>query len=122
MRILVASPLGKVIAPTLIRELSDPVVTVAVDRREVQNAITATYRFDVVIADPVWNNPALEFSFGGLDVVNMLAARIGSRARTMYRRARPSAVRPHRTPRTTDPTARIPHCRTTIGNRSRIGR
>ncbi|WP_330251683.1 response regulator [Nocardia sp. NBC_00565] len=74
MRILVASPLGKVIAPTLIRELSDPVVTVAVDRREVQNAITATYRFDVVIADLVWNNPALEFSFDGLDVVNMLAA------------------------------------------------
>ncbi|WP_043725573.1 response regulator [Nocardia asiatica] len=73
MRILVASPLGKVIAPALTQALQDAVVIVAPDRRSVQEAITATFVFDVVVADLVWNNPALEFSFDGLDVVNMLA-------------------------------------------------
>ncbi|WP_024802831.1 hypothetical protein [Nocardia sp. BMG51109] len=73
MRVLVASPLGRVVAPSLERELIDPVITVAADKRQVREAVTGGYRFDVVIADLVWNDPELEFSFDGLDVVDMLA-------------------------------------------------
>jgi hypothetical protein len=72
MRVLVGSPLGKVIAPTLSRELINSVVTVAVDRDDVRRAVTGTFRYDVVIVDLIWNNPILEFSFDGFDVVDML--------------------------------------------------
>lgn len=72
MRILVASPLGSVIAPTLSQEFPDSTVTVAIDSVGVVNAITGKYRFDVVISDLVWNNPELEFTFDGLDVLDIL--------------------------------------------------
>lgn len=74
MRILVASPLGMVIEPTLSRSFEGADVTVALDRLGVHNAIEENRRFDVVIADLVWSDPRLEFSFDGLDVVDMVHA------------------------------------------------
>lgn len=72
MRILVASPLGKIVAPTLAQAFKSSTVAVAVDRESVRQLVAAKYRYDVVVADLIWNNPGLEFSFDGLDVVNLL--------------------------------------------------
>ncbi|WP_067538705.1 hypothetical protein [Nocardia crassostreae] len=72
-RILVASPLGKIIAPTLDESPTIAKVVVATDRKQVHDAITDTVRFDVVVADLIWNKPHLEYTFDGLDVVDMLA-------------------------------------------------
>ncbi len=72
MRILVASPLGKIVAPTLAQAFRSSTVAVAVDRQAVQQLVATKYRYDVVVADLIWNNPGLEFSFDGLDVVNLL--------------------------------------------------
>ncbi|WP_280362027.1 response regulator [Nocardia wallacei] len=72
MRILVASPLGKIVAPTLAQAFKSSTVAVAVDRESVRQLVTTKYRYDVVVADLIWNNPDLEFSFDGLDVVNLL--------------------------------------------------
>ncbi|MCC3313686.1 hypothetical protein [Nocardia africana] len=72
MRVLVASPLGHMVEPTLAERIPKSAITVAVDRFSVQQAVTSTYRFDVVIVDLVWNHPELEFCFDGLDVVDML--------------------------------------------------
>lgn len=74
MRILVASPLGMVIEPTLSRSFEGSEVTVALDQLGVQNAIEENLRFDVVIADLIWSDPRLEFRFDGLDVVDMVHA------------------------------------------------
>jgi hypothetical protein len=71
-RILVASPLGRIVVPQLISVFPDGMVRVAVDRDAVHRAVTQRVRFDVVIADLVWNKPELEFNFDGLDVVDVL--------------------------------------------------
>ncbi|QDP78465.1 response regulator [Nocardia otitidiscaviarum] len=73
MRILVASPLGKVVEPILRQAPGVSKVAVAADRRQVLAAITDTVRFDVVVADLIWNKPELEYTFDGLDVVDMVA-------------------------------------------------
>ncbi|MFF4027570.1 response regulator [Nocardia elegans] len=44
----------------------------AIDRDQVEQAVTGTFRFDVVVADLVWNRPELEFAFDGLDVIDLL--------------------------------------------------
>ena len=72
IRILVASPLGKIVAPTLAQAFKSSSVAIAVDREAVRQLVTTKYRYDVVVADLIWNNPDLEFSFDGLDVVNLL--------------------------------------------------
>lgn len=69
-----ASPLGKVVEPLLLSAFPDSMVRVAVDRDAVHREVTKRVRFDVVIADLVWNRPELEFNFDGLDVVDVLGA------------------------------------------------
>lgn len=71
-RILVASPLGKVVLPILATAFPEATVRVAVDETAVRREVTGRVRFDVVVADLVWNNPALEFRFDGLDVIDVL--------------------------------------------------
>jgi hypothetical protein len=71
-RILVASPLGEVVVPILTAAFPHAAVVVALDRDAVCREITGRVRFDVVIADLVWNNPQLEFTFDGLDVIDLL--------------------------------------------------
>ena len=41
-------------------------------RESVRRQVIGRVRFDVVIADLVWNNPELEFTFDGLDVIDVL--------------------------------------------------
>lgn len=72
MRVLVASPLARVVEGALSSTWPQSVVTVALDRDQVVQAITGTFRFDVVVADLVWNHPRLEFAFDGLDVLDLL--------------------------------------------------
>ncbi len=71
-RILVAAALGKIIEPLLRQSLSDATVRVAEDQAAVERAVSDRLRFDVVIADLTWNDYAIEYSFDGLDVLNLV--------------------------------------------------
>ena len=73
-RILVASPLGRSALPTLSAAFPGAVIKLAADRESVQREVAQRVRFDVVVADLVWRDPALEFQFDGLDVVDVLGA------------------------------------------------
>lgn len=72
LRILVASPLGRIVAPAVTAAFAGATVELAEDSAAVRRQIIGRVRFDVVIADLVWNNPELEFTFDGLDVINVL--------------------------------------------------
>lgn len=72
MRILIASPLGDVIAALLNAKFADATITVARDRAEFKRAIDAQVRFDVVAADLIFNRADLEWTFDGLDVIDGL--------------------------------------------------
>ncbi|GAB08585.1 hypothetical protein GOARA_013_00290 [Gordonia araii NBRC 100433] len=72
LRILIASPLGDVVAAPLRTAFAGAHVVVAHDRDAVADAIAARVRFDVVSADLVFNHPAHEWTFDGLDVIEML--------------------------------------------------
>jgi hypothetical protein len=73
-RILVASPLGGVVVPQLVGAFPDSLVRVATDRDAVHREVAQRMRFDVVVADLIWNGPEMEFDFDGLDVVDVLGA------------------------------------------------
>ena len=73
-RILVASPLDDGVVPALTAAFPRATVRVAGDRAAVSREVTQRVRFDVVVADLVWNSPELEFNFDGLDVVDVLGA------------------------------------------------
>lgn len=71
-RILVAAALAGIIAPLLVQEFSDATVELADGQAAVEQAIRDRVRFDVVISDLTWNDYAVEFSFDGLDVLDIL--------------------------------------------------
>jgi CheY-like chemotaxis protein len=71
-RVLVAAALGKIIEPILRQSLADATVRIAEDRAAVERALGERLRFDVVVADLTWNDYAVEYSFDGLDVLDML--------------------------------------------------
>ncbi|HCU94716.1 MAG TPA: response regulator [Actinobacteria bacterium] len=71
-RVLVAAALGKIIEPLLRQSLTDATVRIAEDRDAVERAISDRLRFDVVVIDLTWNDYAVEYSFDGLDVLNLL--------------------------------------------------
>lgn len=73
-RILVAAALGKVIEPLLVQSLTDATVRIAEDRAAVERAVSDQLRFDVVLADLTWNDYVIEYSFDGLDVLDILRA------------------------------------------------
>lgn len=72
LRILLAGPLGDVVAEPLRLALDGVTVTVARDQDEFQRAISGRVRHDVVCADLIWNNPRAEAIFDGLDVLDGL--------------------------------------------------
>ncbi len=72
LRILLASPIGRIIAPAIKAELPASTVELAESSDAVRRQIVGRVRFDVVIADLVWNRPELEFTFDGLDVIDVL--------------------------------------------------
>lgn len=73
-RILVAAALGKIIEPLLRQSISDATVRVAEDKASVERAVGDQLRYDVVLADLTWNDYVIEYSFDGLDVLNILRA------------------------------------------------
>ncbi|MGV9713250.1 MSMEG_1198 family transcriptional regulator [Gordonia sp. NPDC003424] len=72
LRILIASPLGHVVAAPLQSAFEDSTVVVAGEKDEVQRAVAGRPRFDVVSADLVFNRADLEWTFDGLDVIECL--------------------------------------------------
>ncbi len=72
LRILIASPLGRVISAPLQNAFDDVTVSVATTDDELTSMISGTVRYDVVAADLIWNDPALEWRFDGLDVIDRL--------------------------------------------------
>jgi len=73
LRILVASPLALIIEPALTAQFPAGTVTVAQDREQVVRAVKGRLRHDIVISDLMWNSAA-EFTFDGLDVLQILRA------------------------------------------------
>jgi CheY-like chemotaxis protein len=73
LRILVASPLGLIIQPALEARFPAGTVTVAQSPEQVERAVRGRLRHDVVISDLMWNSEA-EYSFDGLDVLEVLRA------------------------------------------------
>lgn len=71
-RILVAAALGKLIEPVLLRSMSDATVRIAEDPAAVERALGERLRFDVVVTDLTWNDYVIEYSFDGLDVLNLV--------------------------------------------------
>ncbi len=71
-RLLVASPLGRIIEPRLRDEDPLGLVVVATDEQQVREAVARNLRFDVVLADLMWNDTAVEDTFDGLDVLDLL--------------------------------------------------
>lgn len=72
LRVLLVSPLGHVGAAPLSQALDDATVTVATGQDEFIRSIVNNVRFDVVVADLIWNGPTLEWTFDGLDLVDAL--------------------------------------------------
>src|SRR6266704_7139037 len=71
-RVLIAAALGKIIEPLLRQSLSDATVRIAEDKAAVERAIGDRLRFDVVVSDLTWNDYVIEYSFDGLDVLDIL--------------------------------------------------
>ncbi len=71
LRILVASPLARIIVPALVARFPAGSVTVALDREQVVQAVQGRLRHDIVVSDLIWNSAA-EFTFDGLDVLQIL--------------------------------------------------
>jgi len=71
-RLLVAAALGKIIEPFLRQSMSGATVRIAEDKGAVERAVSDRLRFDVVVADLTWNDYAIEYSFDGLDVLDIL--------------------------------------------------
>ena len=71
-RVLVAAALGKIIEPLLRQSLTDATLRIAEDRAAVERAVGERLRFDVVVADLTWNDYTVEYSFDGLDVLDIL--------------------------------------------------
>ncbi|MBM7368796.1 hypothetical protein [Gordonia hydrophobica] len=74
LRILIASPLGRIVAAPLEANFPDVTVTVAATESEFDRAITGRVRYDVVCADLIWNQPQTEWTFDGLDAIDRLRA------------------------------------------------
>ncbi|MFT4086028.1 MAG: response regulator [Gordonia sp. (in: high G+C Gram-positive bacteria)] len=72
LRILIASPLGRVIAGPLEGLFDDAVVSVATSDAELTRLTFGSVRYDVVAADLIWNDPEFEWQFDGLDLIDRL--------------------------------------------------
>jgi CheY-like chemotaxis protein len=71
-RLLVAAALAKIIQPLLQQSMSNATVRIAEDRAAVQRAVIHGLRLDVAIIDLTWNDYAVEYSFDGLDALDIL--------------------------------------------------
>ena len=72
LRILIASPLGRIIAAPLEANFPDVTVTVAATEAEFDRAITGRVRYDVVSADIICNQPQTLWTFDGVVAIDRL--------------------------------------------------
>lgn len=72
LRILIASPLGRVVAAPLHDAFDGSVVSVATTEAELVSLVADKVRYDVVAADLIWNRPEIEWTFDGLDAIDRL--------------------------------------------------
>lgn len=84
-RVLVASSLGEIVAPAFRAAFAPGLVTVAVDEPQIRAAIAGQLRYDVVLTDLTWNDDALEDTFDGLDVLD-LVGQLGRPAPVVFAR------------------------------------
>jgi CheY-like chemotaxis protein len=71
-RLLVAAALAKIIQPLLQQAMGGATVRIAENRAAVEQAVGHGLRFDVAIVDLTWNDYAVEYSFDGLDALDIL--------------------------------------------------
>jgi len=83
LRVLIASTLGGIVAPRFREEFTPGTVTVAANEQQVRAAITEHLRFDVILTDLTWNDTELEYTFDGLDVLD-LVDRLGRAAPVLF--------------------------------------
>lgn len=83
VRIMVATTLGKVIEPVLQKMLAPASVTFSADEQQVRAAVGENLRFDVVLTDLAWHDVDLEYTFDGLDVLD-LVHRLGRPAPVVF--------------------------------------
>lgn len=72
VRVLLASQLGGLVAPAFRQAFGPGLVTVAVNEEQVRSAIADNLRYDVVLTDLTWQDVKLEYSFDGLDVLDIV--------------------------------------------------
>ena len=72
LRILIGSPLGRIVANAVGELYPQLTIQFASTEAEFVRAITGRARFDVVTADLIWNDPRAEWSFDGLDAIDRL--------------------------------------------------
>ncbi|MFD9486295.1 hypothetical protein ACFWBX_20390 [Streptomyces sp. NPDC059991] len=72
VRVLVASALGRLLGSVLTEALPHAAIVVALDPAAVHHAVVGRVRFDAVVADLIWMDPAYEYDFDGLDVLKLL--------------------------------------------------
>jgi len=72
LRVLVASALGNLLGQVLTEALPHATIVVAIHPAAVHRAVVGRVRFDAVVADLIWMDPAYEYAFDGLDVLQLL--------------------------------------------------
>ncbi|MET7696475.1 hypothetical protein [Streptomyces sp. NPDC005485] len=72
LRILVAAALGRIVEPILNDGIEGAEVVLANSPDALRRAVEDRLRFDVVLADLLWNDRRLERNFDGLDVLDTL--------------------------------------------------
>ena len=72
LRVLVAAALGRIVEPVLREGLDRAQVVLADSPAAVRRAVDGRLRYDVVLADLLWNDHRLERTFDGLDVLDKL--------------------------------------------------
>src|SRR5215470_14257542 len=71
-RILIAAALGKIAEPGLVRAFDGASLRVVENRKDIVQAVSTELRFDVVVADLLWNDHLVEYLFDGFDVLNIV--------------------------------------------------
>ncbi|HEY0811767.1 MAG TPA: hypothetical protein VGE11_00680 [Pseudonocardia sp.] len=94
VRALIASQLGRIVAPAFRQALGPGLVTVVVNEEEVRSAIADNLRYDVVLTDLTWQDVKLEYSFDGLDVLDIVQ-RLGRPAPVLFALQGHNAERDH---------------------------
>src|ERR1700738_3565486 len=72
LRILIASALGRIIAPILQQELSGSTVLAATGEADLWHAVAHQVRYDAIVIDLTWNDYRVQDDFDGLDVLKLL--------------------------------------------------